>query len=85
MTQHHGKARAWFNRLGQNISHAVGNVESHLVHDAQSVITTAGGQLQGVASIAGSTVSNVAQTAGHTLEMPLIIGAVGLVLFVLMR
>ena len=78
-------SRAWANRTGANIAHlagqvvsgaghVLGGVESHLVHDATSLVNTAGGQLNTLASGAEST-----------LKVPLMIAAAAAALYFLTR
>ena len=84
------KTRAWFNRLGSNVSHIVsgavhgvennighvlGSVESHVVADVTKLANGASNEVNHLAGLAASTTTQLA-SAESTLKTPLIIAAI---------
>ena len=85
------KTRAWFNRLGSNVSHIVsgavhgvennighvlGSVESHVVADITKAANGASNEVNHLAGLAASTTTQLASGAASTLKTPLIIAAI---------
>ena len=85
------KTRAWFNRLGSNVSHIVsgavhgvennighvlGSVESHVTADVTKLANGASNEVNHLAGLAASTTTQLASGAESTLKTPLIIAAI---------
>ena len=94
------KTRAWFNRLGSNVSHIVsgavhgvennighvlGSVESHVVADITKAASGASNEVNHLAGLAASTTTQLASGAESTLKVPLMIGAAAFGIYLVMR